>query len=159
MSEEQVQNNAVQAHQVAGRETVPGHDSGAEQCEPEERQTGNGTFHRIGEALQGRVEIDEAADDERQEIQQDAIVVAVFVDEFDVEEDDQHIDHSNQAEGRFVAGAQVFQRDDVFVEHRIQHHGKQDENQQDKGIVVIPKLLHCRVHAEIIDCEIKRDKE
>ncbi len=119
MREEKVQNNAVQAHQVAGRETVPGHDPGAEKRESEERKTGNGTFHRVGEALQGRVEIDEAADDERQEIQQDAIVVTVFVDELDVEEDDQHIDHSNQAEGRFVAGAQVFQRDDVFVEHRI----------------------------------------
>jgi hypothetical protein len=151
MRDEDADDDAVRSPEVMAFEADVAHQRGIEEDQNEQGKLFCHILHRAREIFPGEVKIDEASDDETEEINDQLIVVEVVVDETDVQEDQDHVDRAHQADRGFLAGIQRAQGHDAVIEKGIQEDRQEDEDHQQDVLVFIPEHAVSRIDEKAVD--------
>lgn len=95
MRDEDADDDAVRSPEVMAFEADVAHQRRIEEDQNEQGKLFFHILHGAREILPGEVKIDEAPDDETEEIDDQLIVVQVIVYEADVQEDQDHVDRAH----------------------------------------------------------------
>lgn len=144
MSDQSTDNHTVRFQQEVFVEAIPANHTGIQGHEEQEGQIPAQTTYGIRKIFPGEVEVEKTSCGQRDEIQDQSIIVGILVNETDIQQNQHNVKGAEQPDGSFLFRADMSQPD----EHGIQPVGGkyrgQNEDQKKNVLIFLPVISHCR---------------
>ena len=157
MCQEHADYDAIGCQQVSAFKSIESQKCGGQQYQKQDRKLIYQFFHRITKILKRCVKVDEPADNHGNKINQNRIIIIIKINELDICEDNQHIQHTSQTQCAFFLFFDNTKWNKKVIHDADQDDADNDKCQKNKVAVILPESPGSCGYTEIIKVNQKEN--
>lgn len=139
MCQEHADYHAVGSQQIATFESIQCQKCCGQQHQKQDWKLTDQFFHGDTKIFKGCIKVDKSSNDHGNKIKQDCIIIIIQIDEFNISENDQHIQHAGHTQGAFFLFFDNTKRNKKVIHDADQDNADNNKRQQDKITVILPE--------------------